>query len=297
MSEDTTGSEQTSQASVESSTPAQETGSSDISQKTESPDWKTSLPDEIKSDPSLSDIQDVANLAKSYINGQKLIGKDKIALPGKDATDTEMSAFYSQIGRPETSSNYKFGDKPNLPEGLKYDENLEKGFKDAAHVAGLTNTQAKSLHDFYNTYIGKEFEASNEKGTAMKEEWTKELKQEFGKAFDERTDLAKRAVDKFGGDDFKKYLDETGMGNNPMLVKLFANIGELIAEGKGDTGESGTFIMTPDAAKREVARYNRDPEFMKAYNGTDHPGHDEAVSKMTSLFKLAYPDESPVEPA
>jgi hypothetical protein len=87
------------------------------------------------------------------------------------------------------------------------------------------------------------------------------------------------------------------MGNNPMMVKLFAKIGEGLAEGRSDSVQDRGFIMTPDQAKQEIARYNRDQTFMSAYQSGDNPGHAEAVKKMDSLFKLAYPDETPIMPA
>ena len=40
--------------------------------------WRTELPDDIREHSSLSSIQDVGNLAKSYINAQSMIGRDKI---------------------------------------------------------------------------------------------------------------------------------------------------------------------------------------------------------------------------
>jgi len=52
--------------------------------------------------------------------------------------------------------------------------------------------------------------------------------------------------------------------------------------------------MTPDQARQEIARFNRDPEFMKAYQDSENQGHSEAVEKMNALFQLAYPDETPV---
>ena len=46
-------------------------------------------------------------------------------------------------------------------------------------------------------------------------------------------------------------------------------------------------------AKQEIARYNSDKTFMTAYASGDHTGHKEAVTRMDSLYKLAYPDETP----
>jgi len=260
-------------------------------------DWRSGLPEDIRNDPSLADIQDVGAMAKSYINGQKLIGKNRISLPGEGATEEEISAFHSQLGRPEKSNLYDFGDRPVLPDGLEYDEGFETAYKDLAFKAGLNSQQAKAIFDGYHEYINNKASVEGEGTAAQSAEWVESLKKEFGKAYNERVELASRAVDTYGDGDLKQWLDQTGMGNNPMMVKLFAKIGEGIAEGKADSAQQRGFIMTPDQAKQEIARYNRDQTFMAAYQSGDNPGHGEAVNKMNSLFKLAYPDENPITPA
>ena len=275
------------------------TGSSDAAPATDATttapvDWKASLPEDLRTDPSLTDIKDVGNLAKSYINGQKLIGKNRIALPDEKATDEEMSAFYSQVGRPEKSDGYQFGDRPELPEGMEYDEGFETQFKDMAYQSGLSAKQAKAIYDGYHKYIIAKAETEGKTNAAQSEEWVKSLKQDFGKAYHERVDLAKRAVDSYADDKVKGWLAQTGMGNNPMFVKMFAKIGEGLAEGKSDSSGARSFTMTPDQAKQEIARYNRDSTFMQAYSSGDHTGHQAAVDKMNSLYRLAYPDETPV---
>ena len=260
-------------------------------------DWRSGLPEDIRNDPSLADIKDVGSMAKSYINGQKLIGKNRIALPGEGATDEEISSFHSQLGRPEKADGYQFGDRPTLPEGMEYDEGFETQFKDLSYKAGLTPTQAKAIYDGYHEYIGKKAELSGESDGQKAAEWVTGLKKEFGKAYDERIDLAKRAVDSYGDDGLKQWLQSTGNGNNPMFVKLFAKIGEGLAEGATDAAQARSFVMTPQQAQQEIARYNRDQTFMTAYTSGDHVGHREAVAKMDGLYKLAYPDETPVKPA
>ena len=228
-------------------------------------DWRSGLPEDIRNDPSLADIKDVGSMAKSYINGQKLIGKNRIALPGEGATDEEMSAFHSQLGRPEKAEGYQFGERPTLPEGMEYDEGFETQFKDLSYKAGLTPSQAKAIYDGYHEYIGKKAELSGESDGQKAAEWVTGLKKEFGKAYDERIDLAKRAVDSYGDDGLKQWLQSTGNGNNPMFVKLFAKIGEGLAEGATDAAQARSFVMTPQQAQQEIARYNRDQTFMTAY--------------------------------
>jgi hypothetical protein len=271
------------------------TGSSDASTTdAKAPaDWRSGLPEDVRNDPSLSDIKDVGSMAKSYINGQKLIGKNRIALPAEGATDEEMSMFHSQLGRPEKADGYQFGERPSLPEGMQYDEAFETQFKDLSYKAGLTPNQAKAIYDGYHDYIGKKTELAGESTSQQSAEWVNSLKKEFGKAYDERIDLAQRAVDSYGDGTLKQWLTDSGNGNNPMFVKLFAKIGEGIAEGKTDAAQARSFTMTPDQAQQEIARYNSDKTFMTAYTSGDHTGHKEAVTRMDSLYKLAYPDETP----
>ena len=64
------------------------------------------IPEELREHPSLSPIKDVGNLARSYVNAQRLIGSDKIPLP-KNPTDEDLDNIYSKLGRPETPEGYE----------------------------------------------------------------------------------------------------------------------------------------------------------------------------------------------
>ena len=54
--------------------------------------WKDSLPEEIRGHKSLETIKDVGSLAKGFVHAESMIGSDKIAVPGKWATDDDWSA-------------------------------------------------------------------------------------------------------------------------------------------------------------------------------------------------------------
>ena len=87
-------------ASVEAPQPVADTGGAEAG----SPaviDWKASLSEDLRNDPSLASINDVASLAKGYVHGQKMIGADKIVIPKDDASPDEMNEFYNRLGRPE----------------------------------------------------------------------------------------------------------------------------------------------------------------------------------------------------
>jgi hypothetical protein len=275
MVEESTGSVET-EAPVEA--PVADTGSS--------ADWRSSIDQEIAGDPSLADIKDLNGLAKSYINAQKMVGADKIVLPGANASEDEMNEFYNRLGRPE---KYEF-DKVELPDGFEHSEPMDTAMKQLMHETGLTNAQANKLYTGYLQYLGNEYNEAVGQNDQMRSEWHTQLKKDLGKAFDESVDLSQRAAKELGGEELLKWFDETGQGDNPMFVKLFAKVGKMMSEAGAEPGEVRSFEMTPDSAQQEIARLQRDPNFMNQYTDKEAQGHAEAIKKMEYLFSYAYPD-------
>lgn len=249
-------------------------------------DWRAALDSDLREDPSLADIKDLNGLAKSYVHAQRMVGSDKVAIPRDDSTPEEWSEFYNRLGRPE---NYEL-QKDAMPEGFDYDSNVEDQMLKVFHENGLTNKQANAIYASYMDLMKNQFEGVQQDIGMKRDEWHAQLQRDFGKAFDEQIDLAKRAAAEFGGNDFLQWLDESGQGDNPMMVKMFAKIGKLMAESDATPGSSQGFALTPDAARQEIARLQRDGNFMRQYSDSQVDGHREAIEKMQNLFSYAYPD-------
>jgi hypothetical protein len=72
-----------------------------------------SLPEELRNEPSLRTFTDPGSLAKSYVNAQRMIGADKVAIPSKSATSDEWREVYTRLGAPTDVGGYQFeGDSP-----------------------------------------------------------------------------------------------------------------------------------------------------------------------------------------
>ena len=225
--------------------------------------WLSGVDESIREDPSLADIKDITGLAKSYIHAQKMVGADKIVLPTETADPEEWDNFYNRLGRPE---KYEIT-TPKLPEGIEQDERMGEALNALMHKAGLTNAQAQALHDGYWEQVTNQFNEHSKEQELQLADWDKEIRQDFGKAYDERIDMAQRAVREFGGEELKKFLENTGQGNNPLLIKMFAKIGEKMSEANPELGQGeNQFLMTPDQARQEIARLQRDGNFMKQYH-------------------------------
>ncbi len=71
-------------------------------------DWQSKLQDEsLRGDQTLKTLKNVESLAKSYVHVRKQVPLDKIAIPGANATEQELSAFHKALGRPLTAEEYQ----------------------------------------------------------------------------------------------------------------------------------------------------------------------------------------------
>ena len=256
----------------------------------DNPEWIENVPEDMREEPSLALVKDFPGLVKSYVHGQKMVGADKIALPGTDASDDTWNEFYGKLGRPETAADYGLKKPEDLPEGFPYSEDIEKDFSEQAHKLGLTPKQVKGL---FSWYMGGEAEAlttmqADKKLALAKTE--SELKKEFGSAYDESLAGARLLVDKFGGAGLKEHLDSTGMGDDLQLTGFLARLSRQFAEDtlKGD-GTKFFHTMAPAEAIQEIKRLRMDKDFMNIYMDKRLQGHNEAVEKYQTLYKLGYP--------
>lgn len=244
--------------------------------------WKLGLPQELQESGALAVIHDIPSLAKSYINAQKLVGADKIALPSKHATPDEWREVYHKLGLPKELKDYKL-------EAAK-DSVLSKDFAPAlaqkAHELGIMPQQAQQMMAWFedlNKNAMAEMTKSQETSLA---ENIAGLKKEWGAAFDDKLNDARNALKHFGDQEVLQHLERTGLANDTQLVRLFSKVAEVLKEdGIIQDSGSGTGRMTPTAAREEYGRIlsNMDhPYYIK-----DHPNHKAAVAEVTKLMRMS----------
>ena len=100
-------------------------------------DFLSMIPEELREHPSLSPIKDVGNLARSFVNAQRLIGADKIPMP-VNPTDEDLDNIYNRLGRPETAEGYEIAVDGNV-----VTEEVAQSYADIAHKLRLTPQQAR----------------------------------------------------------------------------------------------------------------------------------------------------------
>lgn len=128
-------------------------------------------------------------------------------------------------------------------EGVELDAEALKDFEPVARELNLTNEQAQKLVDAYPKILAGVQQRQTEAWQAQTEQWAADVKADKEVGGDKLTanlSAAQRALDQFGTSELREYLDGTGLGNHPELVKTFIKVGKAMSEDGVITGkESG----------------------------------------------------------
>ena len=243
------------------------------------------MPAGLRDEPSLATFDSVDKLAKSYVSAVKMIGGNPDHMVAIPQEGESWDGFYNQIGRPERSEDYEFGD-----------ENGElDGFRAFAHDTGLTQDQANSILNLYGEMQEEEQSTQQEGIDELRTNTTIELQKEWGKNFDGKIDYAKRAFAQFASPELSQLMDQSGLGNHPEMLRVFSKVGEILGEDSLVVGTGlGSSQLSPEQAQQEIQALYSDKEFSNSYRDNRDPGHKQAMKKMDNLFRTAYPNQKRV---
>jgi hypothetical protein len=260
------------------------------------PDWRASITDaELRGHPSLKDIKDVDGLAKTFVNQGKLLGANRLEAPSDKWDETKWNDFYGKIGRPETPDKYGIERPKDLPQGVTWDEALEKEALTTFHKAGLNPRQAKMLMDWHN---GRQINSLKSQGEAFvqaRTEGEKTLKETWGEVnMPANLARAKMAANVVGGEGFLQHLEAIGAANDPKVAIFLEKVGRMIGEDQAGGASNNGFTTGPDAAAAEISKLRGDEAFMKSYNDPNPMVHKPAREKMENLYKIKNQGKPPL---
>jgi len=243
-------------------------------------DFQSLIPEEYREEKSLQNFNKMDDFVKSYLHSQKLVGLDKIAIPNKHATDEDWKEVYKKLGSPETAEAYKY----SLPEGHAVPEDTLKSFSEEAVKLGLLPNQADGIMKYYNEVINQGVNDQSIKAEEARKVSEQELRKEFGSTFDNRITGAKNLATATLGADFLNntmLADGSKLGDNPQIVKAFANLSEKLSEDdivKGDTPD----YMTANDITKQIGALQQPGS---AYWDKKHPAHAVAVEEVAALIR------------
>ena len=116
------------------------------------------------------------------------------------------------------------------------------------------------------------------------------MKTEWGAAYQQKIGYANKVAN-VGGEDFIKWISETGLGREPRMIKFAAKVGEMISEDSlGKDKVKSAYVLDPKQANSKINKIMGDKNH--AYHSKKHPGHADAVQEVSKLFDQAYPEPS-----
>jgi len=201
-----------------------------------------------------------ADAIKSYTELEKTMG-GRLKMPTPESSAEEIRAFYQKTGCPENPDGYEIqvGE-----EAARFrDEATENELKGVAHQMGVSKQAFEAIVGKYYEHMATQVAA----GAAAGE---KTLREELGAGYDEGLAVAQR----FAGscsDEFMQLMDSTGLGNNPIIIKQFIDLGKKTMNDSLIKGQAG------DGEPGYKPQYSTSPEMYAT-------GEDEESTKARAYF-------------
>lgn len=168
---------------------------------------------------------------------------EKFDKDGKPSDTGEFDKDGNKIEKPADEGAPEKYEAFTLAEGIEISDDDLGEFQTIAKELNLSQANAQRLIDFESKRMAATAETVQKQLSdafqKQQDEWITALKsdKEFGgENLDKNVGLAVKVINKFGSSELKTVLNDSGMGNNPDLIKMFNKIGKAISEDSLDTG-------------------------------------------------------------
>lgn len=203
----------------------------------------TPLPEPLKKSNSLSKFTTVEALGASYEALEGKLGKS-VEVPSESDPPEVWDKFYSRLGRPKTSEEYKV-------QGDGIPEPLLKELRSKLHGVGVNQRQMEQLAGVISAYYKVSKENSDAEAQKAKLERdaararaVEALKKDFGTEYTARMEQADNAFRVLLPESAAKKIRDAGLADDPDMVRFFYGLAkemgpERIVRGGAVTGAEG----------------------------------------------------------
>lgn len=207
--------------------------------------WRAQLSDDLKANETFTGYKTVSDFAKAHLDAlgkaKELEGKLSTAIfkPGEKATTEEQAVFLKALGVPEKPEEYVFEGEKNSPEMVSW---AQKVF----HKLGVPKETGVALGKEWNAFLGEMEKAQEKLAAEAKAKAEEELKKELGgeEKYKEVTTLVSRLLKEAAKPEELEHLNATGIGNDPIVVRLISRLAKKTGEDTSLPGSRGSERVT-----------------------------------------------------
>jgi len=198
-----------------------------------------------------------------------LFPDDAASPDGDSGGDDHADAADHDTGKPDDTDDNDPADRVpddgryslTMPEGIEVDQELIDALGPDFHNLGLTNRQAQQLADRFIEIQGRRGKAASEAWAGRVQGWADEVRRDReigGAKWAGTVGSAQRALSRLGTPALREYLNTSGGGNHPEMIRIFAKVGSMIQEdnppnggagGNGRKAETAHLMFPKDAPK------------------------------------------------
>lgn len=237
--------------------------------------WQGTLDESLREEKSLLTFKTVGDLAKSFVNTKSMVGKNTMEIPTDASNEVVWNEYYKAGGKPDTVADYNLKAPDGFPE-----EVMEKVFPKARleawqerfFKAGISQKAASQFITDFAQDMLVDLQSVKQDEETEKSELVSGLATDWGAAFEQKKHLGNIAIEEAASvikdgvivvnEEFKARLVQKA-GNDPDIIRAFANLGAKFAEGKPP---NFTNIPTPADYQTQIDEIMAKPLYM---NGTE----------------------------
>ena len=220
----------------------------------QAPGWLSGLTSDLRDNELVKGSQKPSDFVKEALRWKAQLDKS-IVRPEKDATPEQVSAYRTAMGIPAKAEDY------GLTKSEFASDEFIKAQSELFLSQGLSKDQAKAMHE--QTLKSMQDGASAIKAANLKARTETEaaLRKEYGDKYDSTLNDARNALRRFASPEDMEYLNQTGLGNDAGLIKMFANIQSRIG---GDSLLGGGPAGNAGSEKNEIkSRFPNSPQMLE----------------------------------
>lgn len=143
----------------------------------------------------------------------------------------------------------------HFPDDFAVDQGQLSAFQSVADEHGVTREAAQAFLDLFVKQQTGQGKAALDHQIQTIQDWENQAKNDElvgGRDFERKLAVARTAVDRFGDQGLRDYLDESGIGSNPHVVRWMYRAGQFAADDRYIQPGSAAGPLSPEARARRL---------------------------------------------